>query len=248
MTKCPTCHGSGSVPDGFKMTTTMRSLTTRAPRDEWSIRSVYIPRQHATDAALFGGGIMSFVAYGVCHAMDVPPDQIVSAIIAAGGISALLSFGIVRTVATMDDNRLRWRVETMLDLDLDGDGHKGEPPAQNDATETDITVKERSDINGKLRRIVILNWPCKKDNIPAIAQRLLNGQLALVDWGKGTLLSVPKFKRVRDSMIKARYGEWNNQSDHTKGWHLTASGRVLLGENAPNRANGIEPGVTHPAG
>jgi len=123
-TACPNC--------GYLVYTNARANTrgaliniTPAPRDEWTTRAVHIPRQHAIDAAAFGGGIMALVAYGVCAWQHV--DAPLPAVIVAGGISALLSFGAVRAMATIDDNRLRWAVETALGVDLDGDGHTGEP-------------------------------------------------------------------------------------------------------------------------
>lgn len=220
---CPHCGGgvtymakSLSSPASF----INYAPAQRLPKDQRTTEAVDIPFKHALHIAApigFSGCILCVLS-GVSQVHSLGWGTIIFSVV----------FVTVRVVASIGDwNQFLWQLEQLVKIDVNKTHNVGNPPDNHSVT-TSITVEERAS-NGKLRRIKYLDWPCEPDDITEIAHRLLAGKLAEADWGRGKVLSVPKFKSVRKSLIGHRYGSWKGK-DKSQGWELTPAGRVFLGE------------------
>ena len=118
--------------------------------------------------------------------------------------------------------RGQWLIERIVGADLDGDGYRGEPPAQ---PLPPVRVEVVQD-GGQREDWIDLPYP---EKLPELAEGLLSGRsYALNVWaGPGALYSRAEFEQLRDVLIKRGLARWKGK-DPRNGWELTPAGRAVM--------------------
>lgn len=127
--------------------------------------------------------------------------------------------GVVWPLLLWDTRRLLWGVERMLGLDLDHDGHHGNPQR------TVLTVEVQA---GQTKRYVDTDWlDVEIDQLVTFARGVLGGMsLAEASWG-GVFGSVPAYKQFRARMTEAGMLRLVNPQAPSQGFEATPAGRAL---------------------
>ena len=148
------------------------------------------------------------------------------------GVAAVAGLFAWQSSAAIRERReLLWRVERATGLDIDQNGHVGEPSV----VKVEITTRDN---NGKVRRQSYLNLPISEVQLLALARGLTNGvALAQSAWiGKGGPLSRAEFDSVRDRLILYGLAEWVNPDARAQGCVMTRAGRAVMRRIAENAA------------
>lgn len=119
---------------------------------------------------------------------------------------------------------MMWRVETILNRDIDGDGAAGRP------VEHRTVIEGRIDDGRNIRDLILYFDDVPPEKIDLLFQAALGGQsLSEPAWcGKGKPFSKPQFVGVRDRMIETGLWAWVNPEAHAQGVQVLANGRVLM--------------------
>jgi len=123
-------------------------------------------------------------------------------------------------------------LERALHLDLNGDGHIGEPePTPEPPT---IRVHISKDDHGHYESNTY-DVPASAEQLEALAAGLLNGQpFTEREWaGKDKPFSSQEFRALRSDMLRRGLIELVNDKDPRQGYRLTEEGRAVMQEAMP---------------
>jgi len=208
MTKCPTCHGSGSVPDGFKMTTTAtRPILFRSrEKDQRTVDAVDIPFKQS----LAGGGFVSIVC-GSIAALS-PWDVWPQVALLAGSVTGL---GIWWWATSQDKQRVWWRLENLLGVDLTGDNIIGEPAPAPHTKETLLPVHDA-------------NRKSERERIEVFIRDCETKDTALNYWVENRKLKRETYTEWRDLLIRLRWAGWVSKKSRNQGWGLLSTADEII--------------------
>ena len=153
------------------------------------------------------------------------------------GIAAVAGLFAWQSSAAIRERReLLWRIERATGVDIDQNGHIGEPKT----VRVELTYQ---DVNGKTRRQSYLPLDISETQLLALARGLTGGvALAQSAWtGKGNPLSRAEFDTVRNRLILSGLAEWVNPEHRAQGCVLTRAGQAVMRRIAANTTP-LQPG------
>ena len=141
-------------------------------------------------------------------------------------------FAAITWVYMMIKLQMHWltltAVENIVQRDINRDGVIGTPPVPREEKRVKIQVNHIKG-NGSYQS-EMYDLPCTPEKLTALAQGLQMGApFTEEQWaGKGKTFSTPKFRILRDEMIKHELAEYINPEEKRQGMQLTESGVALM--------------------
>lgn len=137
---------------------------------------------------------------------------------AAGGLASCL-FAFYSWLSYR--GRWSWRLERLLQVDLDQDGFIGQPP------QAEHVRVELIQDQGRNQQFIDLPSP---DKLPQLAAGLLEGRtFSQSVWtGGGQLFTRGEFETLRAELLRRGLASWKNPDAPAQGIILTAAGRAIF--------------------
>ena len=147
----------------------------------------------------------------------------------AGAVSTGLAFGVSWLVLLVDHRKALWSVEKITGVDLDGDGHAGDPNAH-EPQRVRVEIVEN---NGRQARIQYLDLPLDLDKLTDVAHALLEEGASLSRRSLSDVITQTEYNNLGPALVNA--GLARDLPGNRR--ELTGAGRSMLRELINGRDN-----------